>query len=351
MSHPPVTTWWESVPLARPYRIAGRTTTAVEMGFVRVLAGDGSVGYGCASPVEDITGETYAECRGALERMQELDRDATKLSSAQLCAEYAAQPAACAALDMAVLDARARAMKKPLVDVLLRKHAPIATSVTIGILSLDQTLAEADEHVAAGFRILKVKVGEDLAQDVERLTRLRERFGTRVVIRADANLGYDPAAVERFFALTQALDVEFLEQPCPRALDDEVRQLAPAVRARLAADESLLDERDAKRLATEPRPFGIWNIKLMKCGGITPALAIETHAAKAGVAVMWGCMDESVVSIAAALHAAYFLRATRYLDLDGSFDLARDPFRGGFELKDGRLHTLDAPGLGVEPNA
>ena len=62
---------------------------------------------------------------------------------------------------------------------------------------------------------------------------------------------------------------------------------------------------------------------------------------------MWGCMDESRVSIAAALHVAYASGRTRYLDLDGSFDLARDPAAGGFELRDGRLYLGDEPGLGV----
>ena len=62
---------------------------------------------------------------------------------------------------------------------------------------------------------------------------------------------------------------------------------------------------------------------------------------------MWGCMDESVVSISAALHAALASRATRFLDLDGSLDLAKDIVTGGFALVDGKLSTLDNPGLGV----
>ena len=86
----------------------------------------------------------------------------------------------------------------------------------------------------------------------------------------------------------------------------------------------------------------------MKCGGILPALRIARTAAAAGIDLMWGCMDESVIGIAAALHAAFASPATRHLDLDGSFDLARDPARGGFELRAGLLSTLPAPGLGVE---
>ncbi|MFO0984905.1 MAG: enolase C-terminal domain-like protein [Planctomycetota bacterium] len=70
----------------------------------------------------------------------------------------------------------------------------------------------------------------------------------------------------------------------------------------------------------------------------------------AQIALMWGCMDESRISIAAALHAALASPATRYLDLDGSLDLERDVVSGGFSLAAGGImRTLDAPGLGVRP--
>ena len=63
---------------------------------------------------------------------------------------------------------------------------------------------------------------------------------------------------------------------------------------------------------------------------------------------MWGCMDESVIGISAALHAALACPHTRYLDLDGSLDLARDIACGGFIIEDGYMRTLERPGLGVE---
>ncbi len=63
---------------------------------------------------------------------------------------------------------------------------------------------------------------------------------------------------------------------------------------------------------------------------------------------MWGCMDESIISITAALHAALASPATRYLDLDGSFDLAQDIVTGGFILKDGCLSVTNELGLGVQ---
>ena len=85
----------------------------------------------------------------------------------------------------------------------------------------------------------------------------------------------------------------------------------------------------------------------MKCGGIAPGLEIATMAQYAGIDLMWGCMDESIVSISAALHAALASPATRYLDLDGSLDLARDVVQGGFVLENGWLRTTVRPGLGV----
>ena len=77
-------------------------------------------------------------------------------------------------------------------------------------------------------------------------------------------------------------------------------------------------------------------------------MEIARVADQHGASLMWGCSDESRLSIAAALHTAFACPRTRFLDLDGHLDLARDPARGGFELVDGRLRLGGGPGLGVE---
>ena len=77
-------------------------------------------------------------------------------------------------------------------------------------------------------------------------------------------------------------------------------------------------------------------------------MQIAEIARLAGISLMWGCMDESIVSISAALHAAFASPATKYLDLDGSLDLARDIVSGGFTIKDGMMSISDKPGLGVQ---
>ncbi|HJW15378.1 MAG TPA: enolase C-terminal domain-like protein, partial [Thermoanaerobaculia bacterium] len=235
-----------------------------------------------------------------------------------------------------------------LVEMLGRAHEALPTSITIGIKPLEETLAEAGEYLSRGFRVLKIKIGLDLDEDLDRLAGLRERVGEGIAIRADANQGYSVEEVLRLFRETAPLGLEFVEQPLPAGSAEAMRALPEKVREQIAADESLLTEEDARALAAPPRACGIFNIKLMKCGGIAPARRIAAIAESAGIRLMWGCMDESRISIAAALHAALSCRATRYLDLDGSLDLARDVVRGGFLLEDGVMRTTGGPGLGVE---
>jgi L-alanine-DL-glutamate epimerase-like enolase superfamily enzyme len=86
----------------------------------------------------------------------------------------------------------------------------------------------------------------------------------------------------------------------------------------------------------------------MKAGGISTARKIAAVAAREGLSLMWGCMDESRISIAAALHVAFSCKATKYLDLDGHLDLDHDVVSGGFVLEDGYMRLTNAYGLGVE---
>ena len=215
-------------------------------------------------------------------------------------------------------------------------------------MSADEAVEEADEYLNRGFRHLKVKIGKSLEEDLDRLHKIREKIGKQIPIRVDANQGYSRDEYMEFIQRTQPLDLEFIEQPL-KADDIEGMQSMPeSVRKKTAADESLLNAQNALKFTHSPRPFGIYNVKLMKCGGIFPALQIAEIADLANIDLMWGCMDESIVSISAALHAALASPATRYVDLDGSLNLARDIVEGGFRLKNGELTITNHPGLGVK---
>jgi len=342
----------EAFGLTRPYTIAFRRIESVENVILRIGTESGLLGLGAASPEPRVTGETMKACRDALggEHLQWLVggdiRDFESLSR-EAADRMSGTPAALAAVDIALHDLAAQERGLPLVEMLGRAHDALPTSITIGIKPLEETLAEAEEYMARGFRILKVKIGLDLEEDLRRLASLREQAGPEIRIRADANQGYSAEETLRFFGETASLDLEFLEQPLPAHDVEAMRALPQNIRERIAADESLLSEQDARVLVGPPRACGIFNIKLMKCGGVAPARRIAAIAESAGIRLMWGCMDESRISIAAALHAALSCPTTRYLDLDGSLDLGRDAVGGGFTLEDDVMRTTDAPGLGV----
>jgi L-alanine-DL-glutamate epimerase-like enolase superfamily enzyme len=342
--------------LTRPYTIAFRSIDDVEMGLVEIETDSGFTGFGCASPEPYVTGESREACAAALDEANLewlLGEDVRTLPA--LCRglgkRMATTPAARAAVDIALHDLLAQHLDLPLVEMLGRAHHTLPTSITIGIKPLDATLEEAGEYLQRGFRVLKVKLGHSLEEDLERLIKLRERIGEHVAVRVDPNQGYSAEEVATFVDKTGDLDIEFLEQPMPADQIDAMRNLPEAVRRRIAADETLLNEKDAVDLISPPAACGIFNIKLMKCGGVSAARRIAEIADAAAIDLMWGCMDESIISISAALHAALASPATRYLDLDGSLDLARDVVSGGFVLEDGCMRTIDAPGLGVKPVA
>lgn len=345
--------WTEYLELTRPYTIAYKTIDAVENIFVQLETEDGSWGLGVASPGESVTGESFADCRAALEKNLEpllINRDIRHLKAiGRALKEIMTQaPAAQAAVDIALHDALAKHLDLPLVDMLGRAHQALPTSITIGIKSVQESLTEAAEYIGRGFKVLKVKIGKSLEEDLEVLYKLREKISDDIVIRVDANQGYTAATFAEFVDKTQNVNIEFVEQPLPANDIEGMFLLDETVRRQTCADESLLSAEKALEFAHVPQPFGIYNIKLMKCGGIAPAMQIADIAHLAGIDLMWGCMDESIVSIAAALHAALASPATKYLDLDGSLDLSRDLVRSGFVIENGIMSLLDKPGLGIE---
>lgn len=344
--------WKEDLELTRPYTIAYETVSTVENLFVSLEADNGITGIGAGSPAEDVTGETIEAGENALNTHLEeilLGKDArcypALLKALTPC--LAKTPAALAAVDIALHDLVAKTIGRPLVDILGRVHEALPTSITIGIKPVDETLEEAKEYLDLGFSILKIKTGLDVEEDIERILRLQESFGSRICMRVDANQGYGIKETARFFKETAGL-VELIEQPLPAGDLEDMRSLPENIRRLCAADESLLRPGTALDMFCPPRPFGIFNIKLMKCGGIAAGMEIAAMAGHAGIDLMWGCMDESIVSIAGALHAALASRATKYLDLDGSLDLARDIVTGGFTMENGWMKTTDQPGLGVK---
>lgn len=348
-----ITSWSADLGNTKPYTIAFKTVDEVNNAFVEITLDNGITGIGSGNPSEYVTGESFAQCKDALQEKNIsflVGRDIREMHQLayEVWQKFPKNPAARAALDIALHDAFTKFLGVPLVKYLGQKIQSLPTSNTIGIKSVEDTLKEAQEYGERGFKVLKVKLGIDLEEDIERMVKLREKFGKKFVIRIDANQGYTSEKTIQFYNRTKHLAIELIEQPLPAQEVDAMKKLPDEIRQVIAADESLLTPKSALELVKPPRASGIFNIKLMKCGGVSQALKIADIGAQEGVELFWGCNDESIVSITAALHAAFSCANTKYIDLDGSLDLARDVVKGGFILKDGIMFCSDKPGLGIE---
>lgn len=350
-----IKSWVTDLGNTKPYTIAFKTVDEVRNAFVEITLDNGTTGIGAANPSEYVVGETLDQTVAALaEKNLEflIGRDIREFNQLlyDVQIKFSKSFGARAALDIALHDAFTKYLNVPLVKFLGQKITSMPTSNTIGIKNVEETLKEATEYGERGFKVLKVKLGKDLEEDIERIVKLREKFGKKFVIRIDANQGYTVQQTIDFYNRTKHLDVELIEQPLPAKAISEMKALPEEIKKIIAADESLISPLSAMELIKPPKASGIFNIKLMKCGGVSQGIKIADIAAHENIDLFWGCNDESIVSITAALHAAFACANTKYIDLDGSLDLARDEVKGGFILKDGVMYCSDKPGLGVERN-
>jgi len=119
-----------------------------------------------------------------------------------------------------------------------------------------------------------------------------------------------------------------------------IKWLREKTKLPIFADEALKTPEDLPEIATA---YDGIVIKLVKCGGITPALQIINTARTFGLKIMIGCMVSSSIAISAAAHLTPLLD---YADLDGNLLIKNDPFEG-VKVVDGKLILPNNPGLGV----
>lgn len=342
----------KNLKLTKPYTIAYKTISDVENVFLIITLENGMMGVGAANPDKEVVGESPQE---TLKNCQTpffqsfIGKDIRQFRSLiwQVHKAFPNQPGTQALWDIALHDAFAKYLNIPVVDIYGRQKQTMPTSVTIGIKDVEDTLQEAKAYYVLGFKTLKVKMGKNPEIDIERVLKIHEKFKD-VTIRVDANQGYTKDALLKFYKTTEAIPVEIIEQPLLVGQETQLNDLSPNLRKILVADESLKNSTSAIQFAAQPQLFGVYNIKLMKCGGLLGAFEIANIAKAADIHLFWGCNDESIISITAALHAAFACPHTQYLDLDGSLDLAEDIVTGGFILKNGQLSISEKPGFGFD---
>ncbi|MFB6119106.1 dipeptide epimerase [Halosegnis sp.] len=306
--------------LAEPFEIARGVQTTTE-NIVIELDHEGKTGVGAAAPSRHY-GETADTVAVVLpDLVDALPEDPHDLDAAHAAMDAVVRqnPAAKAAVDVALHDLVARMHDLPLYRYLgLDAEETPISSFTVGLADVAEMRRKA--RAAADRDILKVKVGTD--RPVERVEAVAEA-APDARIRVDANEAWTPKRAVTICRRLEGL-VEFVEQPVPAEHPGGMMFVHERSPVPVAADESLVGPADVPRVA-EAADIAV--VKLMKCGGVRPAIETLRAARVHGMETMLGCMVESNAAIAAGVHLAPLCD---YADLDGSLLLAdgEDPFSG-----------------------
>jgi len=327
-----------------PFSIAYETVEDASVAFIRITDSKGNEGVGSASPDPEVTGETLQNT------MRRLTDDITpdflnaypNLQMLHTALEDAcsAVPSAQSAIEEATLSLLLRQSGLSMNDLFPPVRSNMTATVTIGICSEDETLAQVQHRLKEGFTSLKVKCGIDVHEDIAKIEKVLGILPPECSLLLDANQGYSLADAQQVLKAFGSSDIALIEQPVAAEDIAGLRTLHQMKSIPVIADESAVGVADSCRLLLEDDVAGV-NVKLMKCGGPLNAAHIIRCAQEHGKIVMIGCMYESNVSLTTAAHLALAFDID-VADIDsGIMDFDDDPATGGLCIHNGRVSIGD----------
>ncbi|HAZ06975.1 MAG TPA: dipeptide epimerase [Elusimicrobia bacterium] len=346
--------WAFRAELVESFKIAGGAAHAHEGVFVRLKLADGTPGFGEASPLPAFNGETSRRSLGAVRRAARgwIGKDGgawrARLTELEEVLPQGAG-AARAALGMALLDAWTRRAGLPLRALFGGAETRLVSDITVTILPPVAAAAAARRIRALGVRAVKIKVGQDLAEDVARVMAVTA-VDPRFILTLDANQGYGPreslALLRRLRA--RGVRIALFEQPAAAEDWDGLARVARLGGVPVAADESVSGRADALGLARR-RAAQVLNLKLMKMG-LLEVWDCALIAKASGLGLMIGGMIETSLAMTCAAHFAAGLGGFSFVDLDTPLWLRKDPTRG-LRMERGGIYDLSkvSAGIGVTP--
>lgn len=302
-----------------------------------------------------MTGETPESCLAVLQMfrqgligMNPLDIEKVHVMMDSLV--HGNGSAKCA-VDIALHDIKGKVMNQPLYRVLGGYQDTVQNDITIGINTPEKMAETACHYVKdMGYRILKIKVGIDPEEDLRALSLIRQAVGPDIRLRVDANQGYNISRAMYALEGMKKYGVEAVEQCLPDWDMEGAAYLRQKVSGiQLMLDESIHTTKDAAK-ACRLNAADVFNIKLMKCGGLYRGAQISTLAENFGITCMVGCMLETKIAITAGLSLVASRKNITEADCD-SFLYYKDAdtgMPGGFERKGDMFRLSDNPGLGLD---
>jgi L-alanine-DL-glutamate epimerase-like enolase superfamily enzyme len=254
---------------------------------------------------------------------------------------------AIAGIELALLDLKGKALGVPVAELLGgvgRSRVPV-----VGYLFIDEpevNARKAAEFVEAGYTELKLKVGRDFAQDYETVAAIRDRVGSGVKLRIDANMNWSVPAAIKWIRALEPFDLQYVEQPVPDFDLDGLRQVRRSVAVPIAADEACTSVRSALALI-KADACDVLVVYPSEAGGLTRATQIAALADAAGkwcAIGSWAELGPATVANAHVVAASSnfpFASDTHYPLQE--HDVLAEPL----DLHDGWLDVPRGPGLGI----
>lgn len=340
-----------SIPM-EPFVIATGTMHFAQNVLVRIFTDEGLHGSGECSAFPMIVGETQETCLAMAKDFAQILKGKDPLAIEDRMNDllgYAAHnPTVKSAFDMALYDIAAKNANQPLYKFLGGEKRTIETDMTLGIDTAENMAAKAVEHVNNGCRIIKIKLGKKVNEDIARVAAIRKAVGENIALRLDANQGWNVEDAQYALKELAAYNIEFCEQPMRTWYDDYLPELNANSPIKLMADESCYNHHDARKLINTKATTYL-NIKFSKSGGILEGLKIHAVAKENNVKCMIGSMLESRLALTANLHFALASSNVVFFDLDTCLlGHLVDPVIGGLTYEGFMLDVPDAPGIGAE---
>ena len=340
-------------PLKTPFVTSLRRVDALEDLVVIIECDDGTVGYGEGAPTPQITGETLGSMIATIEYIKphiigkEIEEFETILNN--IYSLIVKNTTAKSTLEIALYDLKAKSENLPLYGMLGGTQTTFRTDITISMGEIDKMISDCHTAVALGYDTLKIKIGDNPQNDVERVRAIHNALDKRIKLRLDANQGWTAQeSVTLLHALEkQDIIAEFIEQPVAADDIEGLKYIKQRVQTPLLADESIFSLKDARRLL-EMQAIDYVNIKLAKTAGISQALALADLSKEFGVKCMIGCMLEGPVSVAAGVHVASAKAdIITMLDLDAVALLSSHRVTTAMQFDESTITLSDEIGLGV----
>jgi o-succinylbenzoate synthase len=343
------------VPLVTPFKTALRTVENIDDLVVIIETDTGEFGYGSAPATPLITGDTHGAMISVINTVFKpllLGRELSQLNQLThlIQGSIVHNTSAKAAVEIALYDLWGKLYQMPLYKLLGGGESQLKTDITISVDCIDKMVSDSLKAIRQGFAVLKVKIGNDIHQDIERVEAISRAVANQAIIRLDVNQGW--TAKQTVFAAKKlsnaGVQLELIEQPVNADDFAGMRYISERIATPIMADESAFSPKQVIELIHN-HAADIINIKLMKTGGLSNAIKIADICQLYNVECMIGCMLEGSIAVAAAAHLACAkAQVITKIDLDGPALGQFDPVDGGADFHLADIKLSDAPGLGIE---